>query len=476
MKTIICHPNSFEPEHHFYPRVLNAQLHPLVRYFLSLNNSQIAQRYCHLHPEANSLAVKEFLDKKLHLFHWGGADLIHSTNEEGNRSIVLIETNSSPSGQKSMPYFHEDEEKAGYLKLLRDAFFPALKNKRTSKGRLAVFYDKNHMEASGYANVMSEISGEDVLLVPVFDSDDSNIRCREDGIIEAKTSEEWVPIRAALRYVTQKPWNRIPPLTKTFIFNPLVICLAGGRNKLLAAKAYDIFNGGQEDQGLRIQTPETIWDVSLEEIPIWIERMGGVAVIKVPYSNAGQGVFTITSQLELDRFMEMEHNYDQFIVQALIGNVGWSSRSENGKLYHIGTIPDKKGKIYVTDLRFMVGNGPSGFFPVSIYARRAKDFLTDDAPERGKSWDMLGTNLSFKQEDGEWGTEKDRLMLMDSRDFNKLGISLDTLIESYIQTILSMCAIDNMGKSLINSKGKFKKKYFSRLNPDKTLIDEIYTL
>jgi hypothetical protein len=42
----------------------------------------------------------------------------------------------------------------------------------------------------------------------------------------------WTPVRAALRYVTQKPWNRIPALTRTFMFNPVIACLAGGRNKV----------------------------------------------------------------------------------------------------------------------------------------------------------------------------------------------------------------------------------------------------
>ena len=43
--------------------------------------------------------------------------------------------------------------------------------------------------------------------------------------------EVWTPIRAALRYVTHKPWNRIPALTRTFMYNPVLACLAGGRNK-----------------------------------------------------------------------------------------------------------------------------------------------------------------------------------------------------------------------------------------------------
>lgn len=49
--------------------------------------------------------------------------------------------------------------------------------------------------------------------------------------------------------------------------------------------------------------------------------MGGDAVVLVPYSNAGQGVYTITSEDELDGFMQLQHNYDHFIVQSLIGNI-----------------------------------------------------------------------------------------------------------------------------------------------------------
>ena len=59
-----------------------------------------------------------------------------------------------------------------------------------------------------------------------------------EGVLEVLSAEDqWVPIRAAVRYVTQRPWNRIPPLARTAILNPVIACLAGGRNKLLAAKA-----------------------------------------------------------------------------------------------------------------------------------------------------------------------------------------------------------------------------------------------
>ena len=35
-QTTICEPGSFEHNAHYYPRVLNAQIHPLARFFLTL--------------------------------------------------------------------------------------------------------------------------------------------------------------------------------------------------------------------------------------------------------------------------------------------------------------------------------------------------------------------------------------------------------------------------------------------------------
>jgi len=64
-------------------------------------------------------------------------------------------------------------------------------------------------------------------------------------------------------------------------------------------------------------------------------------------------------------------------------------------------------------------------------------------------------------------------MLTDRRDFNKLGIGLDDLIEAYIQTVLSMVAIDNMAQALFNKQGKFRMRLFKSLNDDKSLLDEI---
>jgi hypothetical protein len=471
-------PGSFEPERHFYPRVLNAQLHPLVRFFLALDNDRIISRYCHLNPRVRAETLSEILASEPRYLRWSGADLLHVTTEAGRRQMVIVETNSCPSGQKSMPSFEEHDDPHGYRSNLEHSFAPLLRGRRLP-GDLAVIYDKNPMEASGYAATMADMFDEPVHLVSFVDPtgrESIQPRCRfVAGTLEVRNAaDEWLPIRAAFRYVTQRPWNRIPVQTKTAILNPIIGCLAGGRNKMVAAKAYDFYNGNLTGTGLSIRTPVTTWDVSKREVPLWVKRLGGHAVIKVPYSNAGQGVFTITSQAELDAFMKIDHPYEQFIVQSLIGNAHWSSVTQSGRLYHVGTVPDKRGLIFVADLRVMVCAGPGGFRPLVIYARRARSPLL---PKLGDvpSWDMLGTNLSIKREDGGWDSDTARLLLMDRKDFNSIGVGIDELIEAYIQTVLSTVAIDQMAQRLISTKGMLRSKLFRSLNDDDALLAEIMT-
>jgi len=60
-------------------------------------------------------------------------------------------------------------------------------------------------------------------------------------------------------------------------------------------------------------------------------------------------------------------------------------------------VPNAKGNIHAFDLRMMVGAEPAGgFFPVAIYARRARRALPETLVAGASSWDILGTNLSIK--------------------------------------------------------------------------------
>jgi len=477
MRTTLIQPGEFEPHRHWYEKALNATIHPMIHFFLHLSMDRIVNRYCHLHPQVDPQVLQSILLRRCKQFLWAGADLFNVTSAGGKRQMVIIENNSCPSGQKSMPLFDDTKEQGGYRFLVEQSFKPYVRQRRqTVKGGLAVVYDKNPVEASGYAAVMADVFQEPVHYVFLPHSNaEPALRFGEDRIMEVRDPQgQWVPIRAAFRYLTQKPWNHLPTYSRTRIYNPITACLAGGRNKMVAAKAYDLYNSELAPYNLKINTPETIWDVSKNEIPLWVQKMGGQAVIKVPYSNAGQGVFTIVSRQELEQFLAMEFDYDQFIVQSLIGNYRWSSVTRSGRLYHVGTIPNTKGNTFVADIRMMVCSTPEGIRPLSVYARRAAAPLADQIESGTDSWAMLGTNLSVKQDDGSWGSDTKRLLLMDRRDFNKLGLGLDDLIEAYIQTVLSMVAIDKMAETLTNKQGRFRMRLFRSLNDDRALLEEVF--
>ena len=87
---------------------------------------------------------------------------------------------------------------------------------------------------------------------------------------------------------------------------------------------------------------------------------------------------------------------------------------------------------------------------------------------------ILGS-ARVQDRDGGWATDAERLMLMDRKDFNLLGIGLDDLIEGYIQTILSVIAIDRLAVQLIGQKGKLRKRLFRSLNDDPALLSELHS-
>jgi hypothetical protein len=157
--------------------------------------------------------------------------------------------------------------------------------------------------------------------------------------------------------------------------------------------------------------------------------------------------------------MATPQHYDKYIVQSLVGNASWSSITRHGQYYHVGTIPNRRNHTYVSDLRMMIAGSTTGtgFSPVAIYARRARKPLLRNLSDDPTctSWEMLGTNLSVKLKDDasqghpSWTTETQRLLLMDRKDFNQLGIGVDDLIDAYVQTVLSVIAIDKMCQRLM---------------------------
>jgi len=449
----LVEPGDFEPSEHWYPRVLNSNIHPLVSHFLYLSNEQYIERYCRLNPEANPEAIAKILNYKPKYFKWSGTDMMHITNQLGNKKLTVIETNSCPSGQKSMPLLNLNVEKGGYKRLIEETFLPAV-NAHKETGKLAVIYDKNPMENVGYASTLADAFNEDVLLAK-FEKDDPNPPAKfiDNKLHIRNEEEEWEPIRAAFRYVTQIPWSRIPVGSKTLLLNPIEACLAGGRNKSEAYGAYQAFNEEFKEDGISINTPKTFLDVRLGELPTYFEKMGKSMVIKVPDSNAGQGVYTITSETELNKAMtELQQNppEDTYLIQQLIYSNYIKGASKKDSWYHVGTIPDKKNRSYAFDLRLMMSSTNEGIRPLAIYSRRARLPLNQPLPEDADSWELYGTNLSVKQMEG-WSYDDERLMLYDIRNFANMGLGIDELISGFIQSAMATYAIDQ------NAIKKFEK-------------------
>lgn len=461
----------FNAQENFYDKVLSSNLHPLIQFFLNLTKDQIVARYCSFNPQVSEVSLKKWLSYNTKYFKWAGADLMHVTSSRGKRKMVLIEVNSCPSGQKSMPFLPIESASDRYKKFIKNTFLPYIEEAKN----IGVLFDKNPMENEGYAKAISSLTSQPVYLIPCFeDGWQKNIRTNNsEQKIEILYNKDWIGLDAIFKYVTQSPWKRIPFNSKTKIFNPIVACLAGGRNKLVAARAYEIFNAELKQDNLKIDVPKTVLEVNKNEIPLVMKSLGGKAVIKVPYANAGQGVFTIINEQELEKFLKIDFSYEKFIVQELIGSSHWSLLAANDELYHVGTVPDKNGDKFVYDLRFMVANNSGGFMPNALYARRARESLSTPYDKISNSWDVLGTNLSKKISKNEWDTDIERLIVMDSNDFEMLGLGIDRIIESYVQTCLATIAIDKMATHLVKENGSLNLDLYRSMNGDRQLMSEI---
>lgn len=135
-----------------------------------------------------------------------------------------METNSCPSGQKSMPLLSDmGDDHGGYGMVIKETFKDLLSKASPSLGDLAVVYDKNPMEATGYAAVLADETGERVWQVEYYLEDPDPPVKWADGVMFVRDLDKaWHPIRACFRYVTQKPWNRFPINTKTIVLNSVI--------------------------------------------------------------------------------------------------------------------------------------------------------------------------------------------------------------------------------------------------------------
>ncbi|KAI9595432.1 hypothetical protein BDF19DRAFT_413728 [Syncephalis fuscata] len=232
---------------------------------------------------------------------------------------------------------------------------------------------------------------------------------------------EKILIRRLACYSCMFLFCRTTPMNKIFI----AATYKSGCNKQIAAIAYESFNAGLNGTRLQIRTPLTKHNVSLKEIPAIVKCFGSRALVKTPYSNSSKGVYTISNQ-------SMKHRYEIFIVQSLIGNVKWFSHTSERCTYRVGTVPDKDNNKYVYDLRVMIIGDELGYRPIAYFARRAHKLLLNCLEN---SSNVAG---------GSFADEPFCIIQADKKEFLLLGMDLNNLVDAYIQTVLSVTAIDKV--------------------------------
>jgi hypothetical protein len=468
-------PGAFRVEPHFYAEARAQRLHPEVRRLLQMPPVEIAGRYADRHPEVDVAYLERILRSRPRFVRWAGCDLLLTRGGPDRHRVLVLETNSCPAGQKSMPEGGGLGPTGGYGELVRQGVLPLVPTRAELPGDLAVLYDKNRMEASGYAAAMAELSGEPVYCVELDARRSTPAVAFDRGVLQVRDASGWRPIRGALRYLTYRPWTSIPARTRTAIVNPMVVALAGGRNKNVAAKAYARANLALRDAHLAIRTPRTFTDVSSADLAARVAELGGRAVIKVPYSNAGQGVFPVASHRDLSAVLGLERAYDLLVVQELIGPAQWHGGHPGDEpLVQVGCRPDPSAEAHAADVRVMICGGPDGYRPLAVYARRARARFGTLA-EDGDLAPRLLTNLSAKTAGNAWATETERLIPPGVRFLEILGMGPPDLIEAFVQTVLAARAIDDLAAALVRHDGTLDRAAFAELNPDRRLLAEIPT-
>ena len=484
----------------YYPPARSARLHPDVEWLMAASNADIVSEYSASRPWVDGPALLSLLSRPCQEFLLSGTDLFPVRDAvTGEARMMVLECNSCPSGQSSMPCVRSSPPTSpgqhnGYVRVIQHTFAPLLPALK-AQGYLAVVFDKNEVEARAYAAAMAHLCQEEVLLVPFHrEGLGRDFRWSADEQLQVYVPEapepHWLPVRAAFRYVTKQPHNRFPVVSNgrlqkeaTLVVNPIVACLAGGRNKSMGAKAFSSMNRELKAQGvgLDVLTPLTLYDVPWAELRDIVTAMGYRAVVKVPYSNCGQGVFTIVNRAEMETFLSVPHRYERYVVQSVVGSAEWpidpvlpSSWSHRCAVV--------KGRPYVFDVRSLVISTPQGFKPLAMAVRRAGTPLEGALDLIKDSFPMLATNLTevagklTLQVHCTANADISRLHLMDEDYQRVLGLTRSDLLDTYVQSCLATLAIDRLAtRSLqaMDGEGKAEQQPLLFTQLEHTLLSEL---
>jgi hypothetical protein len=377
-----------------------------------------------------------------------------NNNEE---KMCLIEVNSVATGSMSFPSI-DTEFYNQYDYIIQESFLPLISHIKKEDGVLAVLDDAFYPEGFGYATSMAKLSNEPVFHVNLSENYDSYFRINND-YLEIIYDNKWRRIRACYKYVQTRPWLKLPVYSKTFIYNSLLACLAGGRNKAIASLAYENFN---KESPIKIRHPLTITNLTKEGV-IKIAKDRGMGVAKGLYGNGGEEVFFLMDNNQIENFSKQDLSYNNYIYQDLIGLRTWFKDDRSNRYYHVGTA-EKDKKVF--DIRTCVAYTENGFRPSSIFSRKAKSPLKEKLEDITDYKKVLSTNIGGSID------YDNQVVILDEEGFAHIGVKLENLIDAFIQTVLGAISIDMMACSLMKDNQFDHEKYLS-LNHDEKLYEEL---
>jgi hypothetical protein len=421
--------------------------------FLSLSVEDIAKLYCEKFENIKFDELIKILKYKPEYFFSSGPDLMKVTHNNEEK-FCLIEVNSVATGCSGFPMKNNSEYNP-YERMIRDSFAYLCENIPEEIGVIAILSDADYREITAYSLKLAEVFQETIYLVHLEDIEKAKSYYRMDGeYLEILIDSKWTKIRAAVKYVQDQPWIKMPIFSKTFIWNNLLACLCGGRNKSMANLAYKDLEEILP-RGLKVEHPYTVSNLTKKEV-LSLIKSRGIGVVKGLYSNSGREIFFLMTDKDIKEFEETEFEYDNFIYQDLIGHPNWF-KNPLDRFCHV------YDRVY--DIRFVIAYCKEGFKTIAIHSRKARRPLNANFDEIDDFRSILLTNLAEK----EGGP---RMILYDEEGVKLLGMDKYDLAECYVQSVLATIAVDSFCKKMVKN-GKFDFTSYSKFNPDIKIKEQL---
>jgi hypothetical protein len=373
--------------------------------------------------------LRYIMNERSRHFILAGVDLMAVENREtGERDFLLLEINSAPGFIYCTP--ENDAAEYGYKRLIHLLLDHTPKDQwdgivHFSEGKVPV-------EDRGFFHYYREILKRDVNILGPRDLE--KLSLNRENQLEYRGR----PITGAIRYIHKDPWNYLAPSVKGTFINSTKVDLCGGRDKLMAERAFD--SCIVHNKKIVLSRPECFTAHTREELEHIILSKEFPLVVKKRFLNSGIGIYFILNK-DLSVLKELSDKDFPIVVQQMIIAPGTGINSDFPWEQKGVCI---EGKRYAYDLRVVVASGPDGYKPLMVYGRRGRRPFSDlkNCGHGTEIFDDIFKVNIAKKKGSDFVFESNRLILPTDEGWEMLGITESELMAAYMESILSLYAAD----------------------------------